>query len=198
MFYYQSSSNAFFNIQSMRRSCGENSLSKKTFTRVFENEFGPRERKPRKKKQSRFFSPRDYDQIKRITKRTCVESRFSVVECPRRFATSAIARLFLSPRSRWMPFPITLRFTPFSFFSLFFSLFSLSNFLFVSSSSVLSWPFFSLRKFLPFRAISLDHRVYSSSTRARSEVSFRSFCPLTRQTHSSRSNTGGFDRFFTT
>ena len=134
----------------MRRSRGENSFSKKTFTRVFENEFGPRERKPRKKKQSRFFSPRDYDQIKRITKRTCVESRFSVVECPRRFATSAIARLFLSPRSRRMPFPITLRSKRFlSFFSLFFSLFSLSNFLFVSSSSVLSWPFFRLRKFLP-------------------------------------------------
>lgn len=134
----------------MRRSRGENSFSKKTFTRVFENEFGPRERKPRKKKQSRFFSPRDYDQIKRITKRTCVESRFSVVECPRRFATSATARLFLSPRSRRMPFPITLRSKRFlSFFSLFFSLFSLSNFLFVSSSSVLSWPFFRLRKFLP-------------------------------------------------
>lgn len=87
----------------MRRSRGENSFSKKTFTRVFENEFGPRERKPRKKKQSRFFSPRDYDQIKRITKRTCVESRFSVVECPRRFATSAIARLFASRRSLWTP-----------------------------------------------------------------------------------------------
>ena len=114
----------------MRRSRGENSFSKKTFTRVFENEFGPRERKPRKKKQSRFFSPRDYDQIKRITKRTSVESRFSVVECPRRFATSAIARLFLSPRSRWMPFPITLRFTPFSLSFLCFSLSVFSSFKF--------------------------------------------------------------------
>ena len=151
----------------MRPSRGENSFSKKTFTRVFENEFGPRERKPRKKKQSRFFSPRDYDQIKRITKRTCVESRFSVVECPRRFATSAIARLFLSPRSRWMPFPITLRFTPFSFFSLsFLSLFSLSNFLFVSSFSVLSWPFFRLRKFLPF-AQSHSTTAYTLLQRAR-------------------------------
>ena len=184
----------------MRRSRGENSFSKKTFTRVFENEFGPRERKPRKKKQSRFFSPRDYDQIKRITKRTCVESRFSVVECPRRFATSAIARLFLSPRSRWMPFPITLRFTPFSFFSLFFSLCFLFQ-IFCLSLPLLFFrgPSFAFENFYPaFRAISLDHRVYSSSTRARSEVSFRSFCPLTRQTHSSRSNTGGFDRFFTT
>ena len=88
-------------------------------------------RKTRKKKQSRrFFSPRDYDQIKRIKprttrKRTCVESRFSVVGCPRRFATSAIARLFLSPRSRWMPFPITLRLKRlllFLYFSLCFSL----------------------------------------------------------------------------
>lgn len=135
----------------MRRSRGENSFSKKTFTRVFENEFGPRERKPRKKKQSRFFSPRDYDQIKRITKRTCVESRFSVVECPRRFATSAIARLFLSPRSRWMPFPITLRFTPFSLSFLCFSLSVFSSFkffvrLFLFCSFV---PFFRLRKFLP-------------------------------------------------
>lgn len=159
----------------MRRSRGENSFSKKTFTRVFENEFGPRERKPRKKKQSRFFSPRDYDQIKRITKRTCVESRFSVVECPRRFATSAIARLFLSPRSRWMPFPITLRFTPFSFFSLFFSLFSLSNFLFVSSSSVLSWPFFRLRKFLPClsRNLTRPPRILFFNARA-----IRSFFPI--------------------
>ena len=150
----------------MRPSRGENSFSKKTFTRVFENEFGPRERKPRKKKQSRFFSPRDYDQIKRITKRTCVESRFSVVECPRRFATSAIARLFLSPRSRWMPFPITLRFAPFSV-SLCFSLsVFLSNFLFVSSSSVLSWPFFRLRKFLPF-AQSHSTTAYTLLQRAR-------------------------------
>ena len=182
MFYYQSSSNAFFNIQSMRRSRGENSFSKKTFTRVFENEFGPRERKPRKKKQSRFFSPRDYDQIKRITKRTCVESRFSVVECPRRFATSAIARLFLSPRSRWMPFPITLRSKRFLSF---FSLFSLSNFLFVSLPLLFfrGPSFLAFENFYPsFRAISLDHRVYSSSTRARSEVSFRSFSLLTRQT----------------
>lgn len=197
MFYYQSSSNAFFNIQSMRRSRGENILSKKTFTRVFENEFGPRERKPRKKKKSRFFSPREYDQI-RVTKRTCVELRFSVVEYPRRFATSAIARLFLSPRSRWMPFPITLRSKRFLSF---FSLFSLSNFLFVSLPLLFfrGPSFLAFENFYPsFRAISLDHRVYSSSTRARSEVSFRSFSLLTRQTHSSRSNTGGFDRFFTT
>ena len=184
----------------MRPSRGENSFSKKTFTRVFENEFGPRERKPRKKKQSRFFSPRDYDQIKRITKRTCVESRFSVVECPRRFATSAIARLFLSPRSRWMPFPITLRFTPFSLSFLCFSLSVFSSFkffvrLFLFCSFV---ALLSPSKISAFRAISLDHRLYSSSTRARSEVSFRSFSLLTRQTHSSRSNTGGFDRFFTT
>ena len=157
----------------MRRSRGENSFSKKTFTRVFENEFGPRERKPRKKKQSRFFPPRDYDQIKRITKRTCVESRFSVVECPRRFATSAIARLFLSPRSRWMPFPITLRSKRFLSF---FSLFSLSNFLFVSSSSVLSWPFFfSLRKFLPFlsRNLTRPPRILFFNARA-----IRSFFPI--------------------
>jgi len=156
----------------MRRSRGENSFSKKTFTRVFENEFGPRERKPRKKKQSRFFSPRDYDQIKRITKRTCVESRFSVVECPRRFATSAIARLFLSPRSRWMPFPITLRSKRFLSF---FSLFSLSNFLFVSSSSVLSWPFFRLRKFLPClsRNLARPPRILFFNARA-----IRSFFPI--------------------
>ena len=156
----------------MRRSRGENSFSKKTFTRVFENEFGPRERKPRKKKQSRFFSPRDYDQIKRITKRTCVESRFSVVECPRRFATSAIARLFLSPRSRWMPFPITLRSKRFLSF---FSLFSLSNFLFVSSSSVLSWPFFRLRKFLPClsRNLTRPPRILFFNARA-----IRSFFPI--------------------
>lgn len=149
MFYYQSSSNAFFNIQSMRRSRGENSFSKKTFTRVFENEFGPRERKPRKKKQSRFFSPREYDPQIRITKRTCVELRFSVVEYPRRFATSAIARLFLSPRSRWMPFPIPIRSKRFlSFFSL---CFSLSNFLFVSSSSVFfRGPSLAFENFYPF------------------------------------------------
>lgn len=203
MFYYQSSSNAFFNIQSMRRSRGENILSKKTFTRVFENEFGPRERKPRKKKNlgsfRRAIRPRvgEYDQI-RVTKRTCVELRFSVVEYPRRFATSAIARLFLSPRSRWMPFPITLRSKRFLSF---FSLFSLSNFLFVSLPLLFfrGPSFLAFENFYPsFRAISLDHRVYSSSTRARSEVSFRSFSLLTRQTHSSRSNTGGFDRFFTT
>ena len=139
----------------MRRSRGENSLSKKTFTRVFENEFGPRERKPRKKKQSRFFSPREYDQIKRIKprttrKRTCVESRFSVVECPRRFATSAIARLFASPRSRWMPFPITLRFTTFSFFSLFFSLFSLSNFFLSLPLLFFRGPSLAFENFYPF------------------------------------------------
>ena len=163
----------------MRRSRGENSFSKKTFTRVFENEFGPRERKPRKKKQSRFFSPRDYDQIKRITKRTCVESRFSVVECPRRFATSAIARLFLSPRSRWMPFPITLRFTPFSLSFLCFSLSVFSSFKFfvrLSSSSVLSWPFFfSLRKFLPFlsRNLTRPPRILFFNARA-----IRSFFPI--------------------
>ena len=159
----------------MRRSRGENSFSKKTFTRVFENEFGPRERKPRKKKQSRFFSPRDYDQIKRITKRTCVESRFSVVECPRRFATSAIARLFLSPRSRWMPFRLlfALRLSLFLFSVFLFSL--LSNFLFVSSSSVLSWPFFRLRKFLPClsRNLARPPRILFFNARA-----IRSFFPI--------------------
>ena len=158
----------------MRPSRGENSFSKKTFTRVFENEFGPRERKPRKKKQSRFFSPRDYDQIKRITKRTCVESRFSVVECPRRFATSAIARLFLSPRSRWMPFPITLRFTPFSFFSLFFSLCFLFQ-IFCSSLPLLFFrgPSFAFENFCLSRNLTRPPLILFFNARA-----IRSFFPI--------------------
>jgi hypothetical protein len=99
-----------------------------------------------------------------------------------------------------MPFPITLRFTPFSLSFLCFSLSVFSSFkffvrLFLFCSFV---ALLSPSKISAFRAISLDHRLYSSSTRARSEVSFRSFSLLTRQTHSSRSNTGGFDRFFTT
>ena len=113
------------------------------------------ERENQEKKNNRFFSPREYDQIKRIKprttrKRTCVESRFSVVECPRRFATSAIARLFASPRSRWMPFPITLRFTTFSFFSLFFSLFSLSNFFLSLPLLFFRGPSLAFENFYPF------------------------------------------------
>ena len=129
--------------------------SKKTFTRVFEKSLD--QEKNKKKKQSRFFSPRDYDQIKRIKprttrKRTCVESRFSVVGCPRRFATSAIARLFASPRSHWMPFPITIRLKR-SLLFLYFSLcFSLSNF-FLSLLLLLFFfrgPSFAFENFYPF------------------------------------------------
>ena len=154
----------------MRRSRGENSFSKKTFTRVFENEFGPRERKPRKKKQSRFFSPREYDPQIRITKRTCVELRFSVVEYPRRFATSAIARLFLSPRSRWMPFPITLRFTP---FSVFLSLFSFQ--IFCSSLPLLFFrgPSFAFENFCLSRNLTRPPLILFFNARA-----IRSFFPI--------------------
>ena len=130
--------------------------SKKTFTRVFEKSLD--QEKNKKKKQSRrFFSPRDYDQIKRIKprttrKRTCVESRFSVVGCPRRFATSAIARLFASPRSHWLPFPITIRLKR-SLLFLYFSLcFSLSIF-FLSLPLLLFFfrgPSFAFENFNPF------------------------------------------------
>ena len=61
-------------------------------------------------------------------------------------------------------------------FSVFLSLFSLlSNFLFVSSSSVLSWPFFSLRKFLPLlsRNLTRPPRILFFNARA-----IRSFFPI--------------------
>lgn len=61
-------------------------------------------------------------------------------------------------------------------FSVFLSLFSLlSNFLFVSSSSVLSWPFFRLRKFLPClsRNLTRPPRILFFNARA-----IRSFFPI--------------------
>ena len=186
----------------MRRSRGENSLSKKTFTRVFENEFGPRERKPRKKKQSVLFAARI--RPNKTNKTTNNKKTYMCwIKIFRCGMSSSLCHVRHCPPFRVASVPLdaisdySSLYNFLFLFSVFLSVFSF-KFFFVSSSSVLSWPFFSLRKFLPFRAISLDLRVFSSSTRARSEVSFRSFSLLTRQTQSSRSNTGGFNRFFTT
>lgn len=56
-----------------------------------------------KKQKTKIHRPRKRARGDARRALTCVESRFSVGEYPRRFATSAIARLFASRRSLWTP-----------------------------------------------------------------------------------------------
>ena len=65
-----------------------------------------------KKQKTKIHRPRKRARGDARRALTCVESRFSVGEYPRRFATSAIARLFASRRSLWTPC-VLLSFSPF-------------------------------------------------------------------------------------
>lgn len=135
------------------------------------------------------------------TNAICAESRFSAEEYPRRFATSAIARLCASPRSRWTPFPIDFFFF-FSFVAYKNSPKLQSEFkfffppLFVSRLSSVapraSSPFESKReerkKFYPLPP------ARPAQKRSTSEVSFRSFPLGTGRAKRAPGNPPGSDR----
>ena len=170
----------------MRRSRGENSLSKKTFTRVFETSLDQKREKTKKKKTiSVLFAARI--RPNKTNKTTNNKKTYMCwIKIFRCGMSSSLCHVRHCP-------PFLVASVPLDAISDYSSLKALSLFLFsvflfqifCSSLPLLFFrgPSLAFENFYPsFRAISLDHRVYSSSTHARSEVSFRSFCPLTRQT----------------